>query len=180
MPVASAHRTIRRCYHGRMPVRRILQLGDPMLRTISQPASDPTRVLADLRDTLHEFQATHGFGRGISAIQIGEPVRIIYIEIDGRAYSLVNPRYEALSAETFSLWDDCFSFPNLMVRVLRSVSLRLAYVDEDGAECTLEASGAFAELIQHEMDHLDGILAVDRAIDRQSFMTREEWLRRKS
>lgn len=160
-----------------MPVRRILQLGDPLLRTVSQPVTEAAPVLADLRDTLHEFQATHGFGRGISAIQIGEPLRVIYIEIDGRAYSLVNPRYEALSAETFSLWDDCFSFPNLMVKLLRSVSLRLSYTDEHGAACMLEASGAFAELVQHEMDHLDGILAVDRAMDRQSLMTREEWLR---
>lgn len=160
-----------------MPVRRILQLGDPLLRTISVPATDPASVLADLRDTLHQFQDTHGFGRGISAIQIGEPVRVIYIEIDGRSYSLVNPRYDALSAETFSLWDDCFSFPNLMVKLLRSVSLRLTYTDEHGAACTLEAEGAFSELIQHEMDHLDGILAVDRAMDRESLMTREEWLR---
>lgn len=162
-----------------MPARRILQLGDPLLRTISVPVTDPASVLADLRDTLHEFQATHGFGRGISAIQIGEPVRVIYLEIDGAAYCLVNPRYEALSAETFSLWDDCFSFPNLIVKLLRSVTLRLAYTDEHGAACTLGATGAFSELIQHEMDHLDGILAVDRAIDRQSFMTRQEWLTRR-
>ncbi|MBL8219580.1 MAG: peptide deformylase [Bryobacterales bacterium] len=160
-----------------MPVRRILQLGDPLLRSISQEVTQPEAVLADLRDTLHAFQATHGFGRGISAVQIGEPVRVIYIEIDGRAYSLVNPRYEVLSAETFLLWDDCFSFPNLMVKVRRSVTVRIAYRDADGSPRTLEASGPFAELLQHEMDHLDGILAVDRAIDRESFLTREEWLR---
>lgn len=160
-----------------MPVRRILQLGDPLLRVVSAEVEHPVEVLADLRDTLHAFQATHGFGRGISAVQIGETVRVIYIEIDGRAYSLVNPRYEFLSMETFVLWDDCFSFPNLMVKVRRSSTVRIVYCDAEGMERRLEASGAFAELIQHEMDHLDGILAVDRAIDRQSFLTREEWLR---
>ena len=158
-----------------MPVRRILQLGDPVLRSISVPASDAASVLTDLRDTLHQFQATHGFGRGISAIQIGEPVRVIYIEIDGCSYSLVNPFYEALSAETFSLWDDCFSFPNLMVKLLRSVSLRLSYTDEHGAACTLEATGAFSELIQHEMDHLDGILAVSPAIARDALALLPGW-----
>ncbi len=160
-----------------MSVRRILQLGDPMLRAISRPPTESAPVLADLRDTLHAFQAAHGFGRGISAVQIGEPVRIIYIEIEGRSYSLVDPRFDHLSAETFLLWDDCFSFPNLMVKLRRSTSVRISYRDELGTPRTLEASGAFAELIQHEMDHLDGILAVDRAIDRDSFLTREEWLR---
>jgi len=63
-----------------MPVRRILQLGDPRLRAVSAPvaaAAEAEAVFEDLRDTLHEFQRTHGFGRGISAVQIGEPKRLI-------------------------------------------------------------------------------------------------------
>lgn len=165
---------------GSMPARRILQLGDPLLRLISRPASNPdaaASVLTDLRDTLHQFQATHGFGRGISAIQIGEPVRIIYIEFEGAAFSLLDPQWESLSTETFTLWDDCFSFPNLMVRLRRSQSVTLTYRNAHGESCRLSASGALSELLQHEMDHLDGILAVDRALDRSSFMTREEFLR---
>jgi peptide deformylase len=164
-----------------MPVRRILQLGDPLLRERSRPvesvqSAEP--VLRDLRDTLHEFQRTHGFGRGISAVQIGEPLRLIYIEIDGRSYSLFNPEFKWKSPEKFRLWDDCFSFPNLLVHLERSVSAGLRYQDETGESRTLEASGAFSELLQHEMDHLDGILAVDLALDRESFCTREEWERR--
>lgn len=165
---------------GSMAVRRILQLGDPMLRAISQPVECPGHaapVLADLRDTLHDFQAGHGFGRGISAVQIGIALRVIYMEFEGTAYSLLNPRFEGMSADTFVLWDDCFSFPNLMVKLRRSVSVRVSYQDEYGAARLLDVSGAFAELIQHEMDHLDGILSVDRALDRASFITREEWLR---
>ena len=134
-------------------------------------------MLGDLRDTLHWFQEKHGFGRGISAVQIGVPVRAIYIEFEGRAYNLVNPEFLGKSAELFSLWDDCFSFPHLVVRLERSVQVRLRYQDETGAAHELAAEGSFSELLQHEMDHLDGILIIDRALDRDSFMTREELLR---
>jgi len=163
-----------------MPARRILQLGDSLLRAISAPAgaAEAAPVFDDLRDTLHEFQRTHGFGRGISAIQIGEAMRLIYIEFEGRAYRLRNPVFEFQSPERFQLWDDCFSFPDLMVWLERSQSVRLRYEDENAAVQIIEASGAFSELLQHEMDHLDGILAVDRALDRNSLSTREEYLRR--
>lgn len=163
-----------------MAIRRILQLGDPVLRTRSVPVShlDAAPVLIDLRDTLHEFQRTHGFGRGISAIQIGEPVRVIYIEIAGKAYSLINPEFTILSEEKFRLWDDCFSFPHLMVHLERSRQVSLLYLDEHGAWQELDAEDAFAELLQHELDHLDGVLAIDRGLDRTtSFATREELVR---
>ncbi len=164
-----------------MPARRILQLGDPLLRAISMPVETPeaaTDLFADLRDTLHEFQRTRGFGRGISAVQIGDPKRLIYIEIDGRAFSLRNPVYEWQSGEKFHLWDDCFSFPDLLVWLERAQIVRIRYEAEDGGTQTLRAAGALAELLQHEIDHLDGILAVDRAVDRDSFCTRAEYERR--
>ena len=164
-----------------MPIRRILQLGDPLLRAVSARAPTPAEaepVFADLRDTLHEFQRAHCFGRGISAVQIGEPKRLIYIELGGRAYRLRNPEYEFQSEEKFQLWDDCFSFPELLVRLERAVRVRVCYEEEDGRPRVLEAEGAFSELLQHEIDHLDGILAIDRALDRNSLCTREEWQRR--
>ncbi len=164
-----------------MPARRIIQLGDPLLRTISVPvptAAEAAAVFEDLRDTLHEFQRTNGFGRGISAVQIGEARRLIYIELDGRSYRLRNPEFESRSEEKFRLWDDCFSFPNLMVWVERSERVRIRYQDDRGETVRLEASGPFSELLQHEMDHLDGVLAIDRAIDGNSFCMREEWERR--
>ena len=164
-----------------MPARRILQLGDPMLRAVSVPvptSQEAEAIFLDLRDTLGEFRRAHGFGRGISAVQIGEPKRLIYIELDGRAYRLRNPQYLGQSEQKFRLWDDCFSFPDLLVWLERCQTVRIRYDDETGGEQFLEASGPFAELLQHEMDHLDGILAVDRAIDRASFCTRQEWERR--
>ena len=164
-----------------MAVCRILQLGDPLLRNVSRPVAEireAAPVLADLRDTLHEFQIAHGFGRGIAAVQIGALLRVIYIEFRGRAYCLINPEAQWLSPETFTLWDDCFSFPDLLVKVARSGAARITYLDEFGTPQIIEAGREFAELLQHELDHLDGILAIDRALDRDSFCTRREHLRR--
>ena len=195
-----------------MPARRILELGDPMLREVSREVrrtEDARLIVRDLRATLRAFRKARGFGRGISAVQIGEPKRIIYLELDGQlaevadartgkfetvlhpavhrivaarecwtAVALINPTFDWLSQEKFRLWDDCFSFPDLMVWVERSVSVRLRYQDSSGQRQAIECSGALSELVQHEMDHLDGILAVDRAIDKSSFCTREEYRRR--
>jgi len=102
-------------------------LGDPLLRTISAPVPSPEEAGAafhDLRATLHEFRRMHGFGRGISAVQIGEPQRLIYIELEGRAWRLRNPVYELESEEKLRLWDDCFSFPNLPAQVERRATDR--------------------------------------------------------
>jgi peptide deformylase len=164
-----------------MPARRILQLGDPLLRAVSVPVSTPQEAAAvfeDLRATLAGFHRTHGFGRGISAVQIGEPKRLIYIELGGRAYRLRNPEFEFQSGEKFELWDDCFSFPDLLVRLERSVNVRLRFENEAGEVERLQSAGPFSELLQHEMDHLDGILAIDRALDANSLCTRAEWDRR--
>jgi peptide deformylase len=163
-----------------MRARRILQLGDPILRMRSTEVRDfaaAKLILDDLRATLREFQRTHGFGRGISAVQIGEPKRLIYLEFSGRQYSLINPEFEWKSPEKFRMWDDCFSFPDLMVWLERSRSVRVTYTDEAGKTISLEAVGPLSELLQHEMDHLDGILAVDHAIGSLGLCTREEWER---
>ena len=162
-----------------MAVCRILQLGDPLLRqpSVCADPGESRSIFNDLRDTLHDFRRTHGFGRGISAVQIGELKRLIYIEIDGRVYELRNPEFEFMSPEKFTMWDDCFSFPHLLVWLERSETVRLRYEDSSGERRTLEASGPFSELLQHEMDHLDGILAVDRALGPNPFCTREEYNR---
>ncbi|MGZ9067397.1 MAG: peptide deformylase, partial [Burkholderiales bacterium] len=82
------------------------------------------------------------------------------------------------SEETFTMWDDCMSFPDLLVRVARAKSLSLEYVDEQGKRKERrELDQAAAELLQHEIDHLDGVLAVDRAIDGESLVMRREYER---
>jgi peptide deformylase len=158
-----------------MPVREILQLGDPRLHErcadVSAPIPD---TLRDLADTLADFRQRTGFGRGIAAPQIGVLQRAIFIRMPaGFAGALVNPRIEWMAPERFELWDDCFSFPDLLVRVSRAVAVRVAFTDPHGAAQILDARDqALAELLQHELDHLDGILATQKAISPTAFATR--------
>jgi len=168
-----------------MAIRDILQLGNELLYQPSLPLDDPgsetcATVAHDLRETLTAFRDSHDFGQGIAAPQIGILQRIIYVQtgLGGLNGALINPRYEWFSEERRDIWDACFSFPDLLVRVKRHEKIRIGYRDEKGARQTLSAQGILAELLQHEIDHLDGVLAVQRAISPRAFITRAEWERR--
>jgi peptide deformylase len=164
-----------------MTIHRIRMLGDPILRTrceaIAKPGSAAVRVIVDdLRETLRDFQSRFGYGRGIAAPQIGAPVRIVYIEMD-KPWPLINPEIVDVGNEDFTVWDDCFSFPALLVRVSRAFRIKVRYQDLKGDWHTVDLEGDRAELLQHEMDHLDGVLAVDRPHGLDPFCLREEWNR---
>ena len=161
-----------------MAVRDILLLGNPVLWKPSKPVTDVKsrqtgEIIAHLSDTLADFVSRHGFGRGIAAPQIGVLQRIIFIDV-GQPLPMINPSVVKASAEQMELWDDCFSFPDLMVRVKRSVEITVNFTRQSGEEQQLEARNGLSELLQHEIDHLDGILATDRAIDARSFALRTE------
>lgn len=165
-----------------MPSREILQLGNPVLWQKSVEVADVQsaeigRLVRDLRDTLGAFREATGYGRGIAAPQIGVLKRVIFVRMQPAGFSspLVNPQIVWASESQIELWDDCFSFPELMVRVSRAAQIRVDYQDDRGLKQTIEAEGDLSELLQHEIDHLDGILAVQRAISPQAFATRAEW-----
>jgi peptide deformylase len=167
-----------------MPNKEILQLGNRLLwqesARVDDAASGQTgELIRDLSDTLVAFRETTGYGRGISAPQIGALKRVIFIRMqpEGFCGPLINPEIVWASGSTMELWDDCFSFPDLLVRVRRASSIRVNYKDDRGLDQTLEAEGDLSELLQHEIDHLDGILAVQRAISPHAFATRTEWER---
>jgi len=156
-----------------MTVREILQLGNPQLYKTSgivTPSDlDKTpQVIQDLHDTMMNFRAEYGAGRAIAAPQIGVMKRIIYMNIDTPVVML-NPTLTNLSDEMIELWDDCMCFPDLLVRVKRHKRCTVEYRDEEWVLKSLDLEDALSELIQHEYDHLDGILAVMRAIDGKSF-----------
>jgi len=167
-----------------MADKEILQLGNPILWQRSVEVENVRGVevqdlIRDLSDTLAAFRRATGYGRGISAPQIGALKRVVFIRMQPHGYcsALINPSIVDSSNSSFELWDDCFSFPDLMVRVSRATQIRVEYEDDRGLAKILEADGALSELLQHEIDHLDGILAVQRAISPQAFATRAEWER---
>ncbi len=161
-----------------MPAAPILLLGDPRLRRACRPVtdfSDPAlhRRAADLTDTLVEFQRRRGFGRAIAAPQIGVDLRLIAMDPRHGPPLLFNPEITWRSAETMTLWDDCMSFPDLLVRLRRWRSISLRYRDRDGAEHRWRRlEPGVAELLQHEIDHLDGVLALDHSLDREAIVLR--------
>jgi peptide deformylase len=164
-----------------MTIHRIRLLGDPILRArcepIDKPGSTAIRVIMDdMRETLRDWQSRFGSGRAIAAPQIGAPVRMVVAEMD-KPWVLINPEIVDIGNEDFSVWDDCFSFPNLMVRVSRAYRLRVRYQDQKGQWHEDDLEGDRAELIQHELDHLDGVLTVDRPHGLDPFCLREEWNR---
>jgi peptide deformylase len=166
-------------------IQDILQLGNPILWQKSSPITDikasQTKVLIkDLKDTLANFRNVKGFGRAIAAPQIGILKQMIFVNTSEFAGPLINPVITWASDEKFELWDDCFSFPDLMVRVSRSIKIKVDYQDKENIKNTLIVEKDLAELLQHEIDHLNGVLALDRAISAKAFSTRNEWLRQKS
>lgn len=162
-----------------MAVREILLLGNPILRTRCRRVSSVNKpavrsLIQDLRDTLGQFRRQRGYGRGIAAPQIGVSERIIFIDYEFSG-PMINPEIVRRSRKKFLMWDDCFSFPDLLVRVERSKEIDVRFKDEEGNTRRVSASGGLAELLQHEIDHLDGILAIDRAVDSKHIVLRSEF-----
>ncbi len=164
-----------------MSIQPIALLGNPILRVpcssvVGPRSASVRRVIHDLTDTLRDFRSRTGFGRGIAAPQIGSGIRIMYIDYEFRG-AMINPVIRRRSRRKFRLWDDCFSFPDLLVEVRRHLSVDVEYLDEHGRRQTLHATGGLSELLQHEIDHLDGILAIDRAISPAHIVLRSEFPR---
>ena len=160
-----------------MAIRKILLLGNPALNRVSSRVErhelDAVQyIIRDLFDTMAEFQREHGWGRAIAAPQIDEHRRIVCMYVD-REVTMINPVLSDMSEERITVWEDCMSFPDLLVRLTNPRRCRLTYRDEQWREHVVELEDDFAELIQHEVDHLDGVLAVQRAIDGQSFALRQ-------
>ena len=156
-----------------MAVKDIILLGDPRLYEKSEPVlkNEINGLLPQIEllfDTVIDFRNKYGSGRAIAAPQIGLMKRIICLNID-KPVAMLNPELSDLSEEKFEIWDDCMSFPNLLVKVMRHQSLTLIFSDLNFEKQTWHLSGDLSELIQHEYDHLNGILATQRAVDAKSF-----------
>ena len=169
-----------------MAIREVLQLGNPRLREVAagvaNPASGEMRALVeDLADTLLYWRTSTGYGRAIAAPQIGASVRVIFLKLpDGEPWPMVNPEITQRSEEKTVVWDACLSFLSIFMRVERHREIAVRYQDLQGEWHELRAGEErnLSELLQHEIDHLDGILAVDRVVDNRTICTREEFEKR--
>jgi peptide deformylase len=170
-------------------VREILSIGDPVLRERSRELSvDEIRSpeVQTLIDDLIETKRTAN-GAGLAANQVGEAVRVAIVEVEpgNPRYPykppfpltvIVNPEIEPRDAETVDINEGCLSIPDLRGEVPRSVSIRVRYRDRYGNERVEEQRGLTAGTFQHEVDHLDGVLFVDRA-DPRTLATWDEYER---
>ena len=166
-----------------MTVCDVLELGDPRLRVrsaeVPAPALDGEALQDLVKDLIETMRARNG--AGIAAPQIGVAQRVCVIEVnDNPRYPykptipltvLINPTLERIGEETISVIEGCLSVPNLRGRVERAARVRIRALDERGRRVELHAEGLTAGTLQHELDHLDGLLFVDHVTDPTTLTT---------
>ena len=173
-----------------MAVRKIIRMGHPTLRKPARrlearelASPEIGRLVNDMIDTLNDSG-----GIGLAAPQIDEPVRLAIIEIGGGpgrygdvpAMPLtvfVNPTIEVVDPKAAGYWEGCLSVPGLRGYVERPQFVRVSYQDLNGKKHVLELKGFLATVFQHEFDHLDGKLYIDRMTDPTKLVFEEEYLR---
>ena len=148
-----------------MALRHIITLPDPKLRLISKPierVDDSVRkLLDDMVQTMHEAP-----GIGLAAIQIAEPLRLVVVDLAKKdeppqPLQFINPEI-VWSADDRSVYEEgCLSIPEYYEEVERPASVRTRFVDRDGKQQEILAEGLLATVLQHEIDHLDGVLFID-------------------
>jgi peptide deformylase len=170
-------------------VREVVAIGEPVLRERARElrteeiASPEIQTLID--DLIETKRATHG--AGIAANQVGEAVRVAVVEVEegNPRYPykppepltvMINPVIEPLGTETVEINEGCLSVPDLRGSLRRDLAVRVRYLDREGTEHEEVKRGLTAGTFQHEVDHLDGILFVDRA-DPRTFATWEQFER---
>ncbi len=161
-----------------MAIRRVIKMGHPLLRKAAIPVEPVEigserieRLIVDMGDTLHDYG-----GIGLAAPQVAEPIRLALVEVPGglSRYGelasipltvFINPIIEVLDPATAGYWEGCLSVPGIRGFVERPQHVKVSYTSRQGEPCVLELQGFSATVLQHELDHLDGILFLDRVAD---------------
>jgi peptide deformylase len=168
-------------------VRQVVEIGDPVLRErareLSREEIASPEVQGLIDDLIETKRATNG--AGIAANQVGEPVRVAVVEVEegNPRYPykppepltvIINPTLEPLGDEAVEINEGCLSVPDLRGSLQRHLGVRVRYLDREGTEREVVKRGLTAGTYQHEVDHLDGVLFVDRA-DPRTFATWEQF-----
>jgi peptide deformylase len=172
-----------------MTVREILHVGNPLLREVSREVTTDELASPELQQLIDDLLDTQraANGAGIAAPQVGELVRIATIEVDANPrypYKpaipltvVVNPVIEPLDDEMVEINEGCLSVPNMRGNVMRYVNIRLRYLDRQGVEHDEIKRGLTAGTFQHELDHLDGLLFLDKVFDTRTLTTWDQFER---
>ena len=162
-----------------MAVRKILRMGDPVLRQISEPVSEfgtpeLESLIADMLETMVAAD-----GAGLAAVQVGVPKRIMIFGFESNARYpdvgpipftvLINPELAAVDDEMISGWEGCLSVPDMRGLVKRHARVRYRGCNPQGAEIERDVDGFHARVFQHEFDHLNGVLYPDLIDDPLKF-----------
>ncbi|KXF78815.1 peptide deformylase [Paramesorhizobium deserti] len=148
-----------------MSIKPLVILPDPLLRQLSKPVErvdDQLRAFAD--DMLETMYAAPGIG--LAAIQVGEPLRMLVIDLskedeEKAPHVFINPQIVASSEERSAYEEGCLSIPDYYAEVERPASVRVTYLDREGKPQEIAAEGLMATCLQHEIDHLNGVLFID-------------------
>ena len=173
-----------------MAVREMMTIGNPVLRAPARPleaeeivSEEIQTLVEDMVDTMHELD-----GVGIAAPQVGESIQLAVVEIavessrypDEEEFTLevfINPRITVVDETEQGFWEGCLSVPNLRGYVERPRKVQVEYTRLDGDECVIVAEDFLATVLQHELDHLDGRLFLDRVRDTTKIATVEDYQR---
>jgi peptide deformylase len=170
-----------------MQILRRTQFGNPILRTPAKQLSKPEILspatqdfIADMRHTLEKKR----YGVGLAAPQVGQSIALAIIglkptptrpKVPTIAMTLINPKIMTHSKRRTARWEGCISGPDMYGKAMRYPTLRLTWIDEQGYPHEEDFKGLLAQIIQHEVDHLNGILFVDRVRDSKTYVTFSEY-----
>jgi len=152
-------------YLARMAIRPLLILPDPRLRKVSEPVkrvdAKLKALVADMFETMYDAP-----GVGLAAIQVGEPIRVVTMDATRgddpkNPIAMINPEIVWFSDEKIVVEEGCLSIPEFLDDVERSESVRVKFLDTDGKQQEIEAGGLLSRVIQHEVDHINGVLFID-------------------
>lgn len=166
-----------------MPVRPTLELGDPLLRQPAAPVEDARSaethaLVQDLWDTLTDFRQRNGWGRAMSAPVIGVSARVVVLDYGEQRSVLINPRFETWSRVQEIAYESCVTFGGIWGQVSRPAKVTVLALDLLGDMQRYDVEGELGRILQHEIDHLDGLVWLDRDPDLASICTHGEYLRR--
>lgn len=165
--------------------KSIVKVGDPLLRSRAREIADPAAAAAVARQLVDTLRLLKG--AGLAAPQIGIPYRVFVVEVkktllfpdreESPLYTVINPQLEFLSQDELYEFEGCFSVPDYLGQVARAKVIQLSWTDSQGKKHKEKFEGYLARVFQHEMDHLNGVLYLDRMADMSSFTTRENFMR---